>query len=157
MNRIFIAVFGLLPTLAIAQDGAQITIAEAIATRGALAALSGGYQKIIKDGANEHAIQTQYEFSPGVRAAIARDIVRLQAVLQPAMMEAQQALKAICPTGLTKCPDDAAEAYRKEEAASLKRTLVVDFVRLTEQDLALDKNPIPPETLAALGAAATFK
>ena len=134
-------------------ETAQITVRDANVALNALSAISAGNQRMSKDGAPP----AQFDFTPSVKLAIARDIARLRAALRPHIEEMQEIKTRLCPD---RDPEKCGAGEMAKLAAAGReidaRALSVDLVMLNESDFSLDRNAISPDVLSGLGAVAPF-
>lgn len=107
-----------------------LPVNDIVAVGNALVALDG-YDRAVKDGAQDRVIREPYKFSPGVRLTIARDLTTIKAVVADVQTAARGLDKAaIDKLGIEKQP--------------------LTLAPISAKDLSLDQNPIPPSVLSAL-------
>jgi hypothetical protein len=152
MKKIAIVAIVCLIATPVCAESRQIAMADAIAAISAIKAISAGTTKVIKEGGQDKSTPAPYDLSPATRASLAHDLIRLTDATHGPIAEMQAVIRDICPNGTERanCAIGARTLVDKEIATSEVRKIAVDIVELTEADLALDKNQIPIEVLAAL-------
>lgn len=119
----------------------------------ALTALDGA-QRVVPQGEDKPAavVFTAYEFSGKTRLAIARNVGALKAPLQAFEDTRQALLKQVSPGAPEKVagdPDLVAK-FALLWAEATKDPVTVDLTKLSEDELKLDANAVPPSILTAL-------
>ena len=113
----------------------------------ALQALDG-YMKIVKDGGTDKAVQVPYEFSANVRFVLAKNINSISAVSRDFTTARDALVRQFSDNG--KIPDSAMDAFDAAATEILDRDEEVKLSLLSQKDLKLDRNPVPPSVLARL-------
>ena len=117
----------------------KLTVNQAFSVSVGIDQLNKGATQIIKDGAKETQAQTPFAFGPGFRVALAVDASHISDAIGPA----QRALKAAREKLASAGGELDAEARKAIDAEAEKsaRNLEIDLAPITEDQLALDKNP----------------
>jgi hypothetical protein len=123
-------------------------IRDALMLAQALQALDGN-MKIVKDGGQDKAIRVPYEFSGNVRFAIAKNINAI-APVNRTFSDARNALVRQFSGGKEEVPAAAMPGFDAAVAELLDRDEEIETSPLSQLDLNLDKNPIPPSVVAGL-------
>ena len=127
-----------------------LTVNQAFSVSIGIDQLNKGATQIIKDGAKETQAQTPFAFGPGFRVALAVDASHISDAIGPA----QRALKAAREKLASAGGELDAEARKAIDAEADKigaQILEIDLAPITEDQLALDKNPgISAATIQAL-------
>ena len=125
----------------------KLTINQAFSVSIGIDQLNKGATQIIKDGARETQAQTPFAFGPGFRVALAVDASHISDAIGPAQRALKTAREKIGAE-----PD--AEARKALDAEAEKigaQILEIDLAPISEDQLALDKNPgISAATIQAL-------
>jgi hypothetical protein len=108
-----------------------------------------GYTKIVRDGGQDKPIHAPYEFSGNVRFAIAKNINAI-APVNRAFSEARNALVRQFSSGGEEVPAAAMPGFDAAVKELLDRDEDIQILPLSQLDLNLDKNPIPPTVVAGL-------
>ena len=128
----------------------KLTVNQAFSVSIGIDQLNKGATQIIKDGAKETQAQTPFAFGPGFRVALAVDASHISDAIGPA----QRALKAAREKLSGGGGELDAGARREIDAEAEKigaQILEIDLAPITEDQLALDKNPgISAATIQAL-------
>lgn len=129
----------------------KMKISEASALLSALSALDG-YERVIKEGGNEKSVRDSYKLGPA-RLTIARNIRALREVVED-FQRAQNAL-IIEESGGTGSVDpktnpEGAARVAVEIQKMVETEHAIALLPISEADLKLDVNPIPPSVLASL-------
>jgi len=128
----------------------KLTVNQAFSVSIGIEQLNKGATQIIKDGAKETQAQTPFAFGPGFRVALAVDASHISDAIGPA----QRALKAARDKLASGGGELDAEARKAIDAEAEKigaQILEIDLAPITEDQLALDKNPgISAATIQAL-------
>jgi len=128
----------------------KLTVNQAFSVSIGIEQLNKGATQIIKDGAKETQAQTPFAFGPGFRVALAVDASHISDAIGPA----QRALKAARDKLASGGGELDAEARKAIDAEAEKigaQILEIDLTPITEDQLALDKNPgISAATIQAL-------
>ena len=145
MLRYFLAL-SIMITPAFAADQKSMTIGEASDIFEGLTALDG-YKDVCKDGGNEKECVKHYKFAPGALTSIALDLT----ALRPIKISFDQSRNALIAQygGTVADKDKAAWLVDEEKLRSAKAPQIV-FSPLSQKDLNLDSNPIPPSVLALI-------
>lgn len=122
---------------------------EAIALLPALTSLDGR-QRVVLDGGVEKIVTEPYRFSANTRMAIARNVAALQAE-QVSFNAARNGIIMQMSGGAGKVPDDKVPAFQAELLSLMEADCDgVSMRKISEADLNLAENPIPPSVLAEL-------
>lgn len=128
----------------------KLTVNQAFSVSIGIDQLNKGATQIIKDGAKETQAQTPFAFGPGFRVALAVDASHISDAIGPA----QRALKAArekLSGGGGELDAEARKAIDAEAEKIGAQILEIDLAPITEDQLALDKNPgISAATIQAL-------
>jgi len=128
----------------------KLTVNQAFSVSIGIEQLNKGATQIIKDGAKETQAQVPFAFGPGFRVALAVDASHISDAIGPA----QRALKAARDKLASGGGELDAEARKAIDAEAEKigaQILEIDLAPITEDQLALDKNPgISAATIQAL-------
>ncbi len=128
----------------------KLTVNQAFSVSVGIDQLNKGATQIIKDGAKETQAQTPFAFGPGFRVALAVNASHISDAIGPA----QRALKAARDKLASGGGELDAEARKAIDAEAEKigaQILEIDLAPITEDQLALDKNPgISAATIQAL-------
>jgi hypothetical protein len=128
----------------------KLTVNQAFSVSVGIEQLNKGATQIIKDGAKETQAQIPFALSPGVRVALAVDASHISDAIGPA----QRALKAArdrLASGGGELDAEARKAIDVEAEKVGAQIVEIDLTPVTEDQLALDKNPgISPATIQAL-------
>lgn len=128
----------------------KLTVNQAFSVSVGIEQLNKGGTQIIKDGAKETTVQVPFALTPNVRVALAVDASHISDAIGPA----QRALKA-ARERLGAASGELDDASRKALDAEAEKigaqTVEVDLTPISEDQLALDKNPgISAATIQAL-------
>ena len=128
----------------------KLTVNQAYSVSVGIELLNKGATQIIKDGAKETQVQVPFSFNPGFRVALAVDAAHIADAIGPA----QRALKA-ARERLASAGGELDAEQRKAIDAEAERTgaqiVEIELTPITEDQLALDKNPgITAATIQAL-------
>lgn len=128
----------------------KLTVNQAFSVSVGIDQLNRGETRIVKDGAKETQAQIPFAFGPGFRVALAVDASHISDAIGPA----QRALKAARERLASSGGELDAEARKAVEAEAERigaQILEIDLAPITEDQLALDKNPgISAATIQAL-------
>ena len=128
----------------------KLTVNQAFSVSIGIEQLNKGATQIIKDGAKETQAQTPFAFGPGFRVALAVDASHISDAIGPA----QRALKAAREKLSSAGGELDAEARKAIDAEAEKigaQIVEIELAPITEEQLALDKNPgISAATIQAL-------
>ena len=126
----------------------KLTVNQAFSVSVGIEQLNKGATQIIKDGVKETQAQTPFAFGPGFRVALAVDASHISDAIGPA----QRALKAAREKlGAGELDAEARKALDAEAEKIGAQILEIDLTPITEDQLALDKNPgISAATIQAL-------
>lgn len=129
----------------------KMKVSEASALLSALSALDG-YDRVIKEGGNEKSVRDSYKLGPA-RMAVARNIRALREVVED-FQRAQNAL-IIEESGGTGSVDQKTNPEGAARVAVEIQKMVdteheISLISISEADLKLDVNPIPPSVLASM-------
>lgn len=128
----------------------KLTVNQAFSVSIGIEQLNKGATQIIKDGAKETQAQVPFALGPGFRVALAVDASHISDAIGPA----QRALKAAREKLASAGGELDAEARKALDAEAEKigaQILEIDLAPITEDQLALDKNPgISAATIQAL-------
>ena len=126
----------------------KLTVNQAFSVSVGIEQLNKGAAQIIKDGAKETQAQLPFAFGPGFRVALAVDASHISDAIGPA----QRALKtAREKLGAGELDAEARKALDAEAEKIGAQILEIDLTPITEDQLALDKNPgISAATIQAL-------
>jgi hypothetical protein len=128
----------------------KLTVNQAFSVSVGIEQLNKGATQIIKDGAKETQAQAPFAFGSGFRVALAVNASHISDAIGPA----QRALKAARERLASAGGELDAEARKAIDAEAEKigaQTLEIDLTPITEDQLALDKNPgISAATIQAL-------
>ena len=131
-------------------ESVKLTVNQAFSVSIGIEQLNKGATQIIKDGAKETQAQVPFAFGPGFRVALAVDASHISDAIGPA----QRALKAARDKLASGGGELDAEARKAIDAEAEKigaQILEIDLAPITEDQLALDKNPgISAATIQAL-------
>lgn len=116
---------------------------------GALSALDGT-PKVIVDGGRETVVTVPMTFTPNVRIAIARNIGALRAEHEKFDKNRAELVRQLSDNSGQVAVDRRGEYVTAFTALSHQETDEIAITRLTEADLNLGVNPVPPTVLAAL-------
>jgi hypothetical protein len=123
-------------------------IREILTAAAALNALDG-YTKVVKDGGLDKAVTVPYEFTANVRFSIAKNIAALGPVLRTFESSRKALIKQFSDGG-NEVPADAMAAFSEAPSELLDRDEEVSSAELSQADLNLERNPIPPSVIAGL-------
>lgn len=108
-----------------------------------------GYDRPIKDGANERSIRELYKFRGGLRLLIARNMVKLRAV-SDVFQAARNGLVREFADNSGSVPMSNMGAFLNEENEILKAPQQIELAEIVVRELKLDVNPIPASVLALI-------
>lgn len=152
MRRILIAVIAALAFSApLKAEPLKITVEQAWTIFNGLKALDG-YQDKLKDGERVTSINVSYKFGPGLRWAVAKNEIALQAVVETYQKAARAQHAELDSTRSLDPNSDAGKSLAEADAKLASEITTVDLVRLKQAEFNLDKNEIPPSVLAAISA-----
>ena len=128
----------------------KLTVNQAFSVSVGIDQLNRGATQIIKDGAKETQAQIPFAFGPGFRVALAVDASRISDAIGPAQRALKVARERLAPAGGE--PDVEARKALDAESEKIGAQIVeIDLTPITEDQLALDKNPgISAATIQAL-------
>ena len=129
----------------------QLTVQQILAASAALKALDT-YERVVREGSNERVVREPYRFGGAVRMALARIQAGLR-VHADAFDAAHDALVREISGGEAQIRPEMhgqQARFREEIGKVLAATHALDLPALTEADLRLDDNPLPPSVLVAL-------
>lgn len=141
------------------ENTTKVTVEQADRILNALAALDG-YQKVVKDGGQDKVVLVAYELSGNTRKLIAKDIDILTPVLRQYGKVRQGLVKQFFNRDVL--PASGSEEFQKmaqtdtfkkltdEVQKQLDAPVDEEVQKISDADLKLDTNPIPPSVLAAL-------
>ena len=142
--------YGLIVANSALAEPMKLTVNQAFSVSVGIDQLNKGATQIIKDGAKETQAQLPFAFGPGFRVALAVNASHISDAIGPA----QRALKAAREKLATAGGELDAEARKAIDAEAEKigaQILEIDLTPITEEQLALDKNPgISAATIQAL-------
>ena len=145
-----LALYGLIVASSALAEPVKLTVNQAFSVSVGIEQLNKGATQIIKDGAKETQAQTPFAFGPGFRVALAVDASHISDAIGPA----QRALKAARDKLASGGGELDAEARKAIDAEAEKigaQILEIELAPITEDQLALDKNPgISAATIQAL-------
>ena len=126
----------------------KLTVNQAFSVSVGIDQLNKGATQIIKDGVKETQAQTPFAFGPGFRVALAVNASHISDAIGPA----QRAIKAAREKlGAGQLDAEARKALDAEAEKIGAQILEIDLTPITEEQLALDKNPgISAATIQAL-------
>ena len=126
----------------------KLTVNQAFSVSVGIDQLNKGATQIIKDGVKETQAQTPFAFSPGFRVALAVNASHISDAIGPA----QRAIKAAREKlGAGELDAEARKALDAEAEKIGAQVVEIDLTPITEDQLALDKNPgISAATIQAL-------
>ncbi len=141
--------YGLIVANSALAEPMKLTVNQAFSVSVGIDQLNKGATQIIKDGAKETQAQAPFAFGPGFRVALAVDASHISDAIGPA----QRALKAAREklSGGGELDAEARKAIDAEAEKIGAQILEIDLAPITEDQLALDKNPgITAATIQAL-------
>jgi hypothetical protein len=142
--------YGLIVANSALAEPMKLTVNQAFSVSVGIEQLNKGATQIIKDGAKETQAQLPFAFGPGFRVTLAVDASHISDAIGPA----QRALKAAREKLASAGGELDAEARKAIDAEADKigaQILEIDLAPITEDQLALDKNPgISAATIQAL-------
>ena len=142
--------YGLIVANSALAEPMKLTVNQAFSVSVGIDQLNKGATQIIKDGAKETQAQAPFAFGPGFRVALAVDASHISDAIGPA----QRALKAArekLSGGGGELDAEARKAIDAEAEKIGAQILEIDLAPITEDQLALDKNPgITAATIQAL-------
>lgn len=110
------------------------------------------YERVVREGGTERVVREPYRFGGATRMTLARTQAALQAH-SDAFDKAHNALIRELANGQDHIPADAAgskQMFVEEIGKLLASEHPIEIAQLSEADLKLDDNPIPPSVLTAL-------
>jgi hypothetical protein len=134
----------------------ELSVREAAVLLRGLKALDG-YERVVKDGEKEKIVTEHYKFSPNFVWAMAKNHITLNKIME-AFDEARKVVtksvfngKIIKPD--TEKPDELALLTEANDQLDvfLDKKEEVELCYITQGELSLGENRIPPSHLAALG------
>jgi SUMO ligase MMS21 Smc5/6 complex component len=108
-----------------------------------------GRSKVVKEGSEEKIVVEPYVFSAQTRMALARNFAALQ-VEQQIYANARVGLAKQFADGKPEVPQERLADFQAELSKLLSDECGASLVVLTEVDLNLATNPLPPTVIAAL-------
>ena len=157
-KTIVVMMFVIMPMLSYAadqpaaHDSVQMTYAQAKSLLAGLTALDGA-QKVVTEGGQEHIVTTPYQLSGLTRGAIAYDEVSLQAIVDKENAELRVFARSIGATAATKNDSPEGMQFLTKQTDDGDKVVTVDLILLSQDELKLDVNAIPPSVLAAFDRA----
>lgn len=127
----------------------KLTYIAALECLDALSALDGT-PKLITDGGKETVVTMPMAFTPNVRIAIARNICALRAEKVNFETRRSEIARQLANGGERVAPENMGEYAEAINGLSREKTAELSVTRLSESDLNLSQNPIPPSVLANL-------
>ena len=126
----------------------KLTVNQAFSVSIGIEQLNKGATQIIKDGAKETQAQVPFAFGPGFRVALAVDASHISDAIGPAQRARKAARERLGAGELDAEQRKALEAQAEKIDAQI---VEIDLTPITEDQLALDKNPgISAATIQAL-------
>lgn len=155
MNKFIILASILFATSAFAESK-NYTVNDLFNLSNGLNEINKGYTKIVKDGPKETPVPEQFDFTPSVKISFAKNIVRVSSALEPIQKEIQAIRNSLC--GKTNCTkQEDIDNLNKEIMKISQKTVSLDLIELSENDLKLDVNKeISPVTLNQLKSILPF-
>lgn len=136
-------------------DETTLTVNNALALKAALAEMSAGAPTVIKDGERQSVAMQPFTLTPAVRAALAKDTLRLDAALETSMKELRALGQKLCPND--KCDDESRAERDRQSQAIGDRKLALDLIPFTESELNMEKNAgLTPRLLGMLSPLLPF-
>jgi hypothetical protein len=151
-NAVFIITL-LLSSVAWAGEPINLTIQQTRELYIALSALDG-YDKVVKDGANEKIVKTPYVFGGGLRLAIGRNLLAIAPTVQ-AFDKANRELALQYSNGKDKLEGEPLVKFQNESQKMGEAKTTADLIKIKPSELKLDENPIPGSAIAGLQAILT--
>lgn len=151
--------FLLIFALAFPASAEEITLSvdRAIALRNALSSLDG-YERAVKDGANERIIKESYKFDPGARWAMSKNITALTPIFDSYRVAVNATIASIAGSKGKIDPGTTEEVEFNRQREELGKAMVtVDVVMLKQEELKAEVNPIPPLILSFVSPVITQK
>lgn len=141
------------------ENTVKITMEQADRVLNGLTALDG-YPKVIKDGGQDKAVTISYELSGNTRKLIAKDMD----LVMPALKRYGKVRQGLVKQYLDRdtVPDVRSDEYAKLAATEkfkqlsdelqklLDQPIDEELTKISDADLKLDVNPIPPSVLSML-------
>jgi hypothetical protein len=153
-NNMKIVAYALVTLFALAgaalAEPVKLTVNQAFSVSVGIDQLNKGATQIIRDGAKETQAQTPFAFGPGFRVALAVDASHISDAIGPAQRALKAARERLAPAG-GELDAEARKALDAEAEKIGAQILEIDLAPITEDQLALDKNPgISAATIQAL-------
>jgi hypothetical protein len=131
-------------------DPIKLTVNQAFSVSVGIDQLNKGATQIIKDGAKETEARVPFAFSAAFRVALAVDASHISDAIGPAQRALKAARERLAPGG-GELDAEARKAIDAEAEKIGAEILEIDLAPITEDQLALDKNPgISAATIQAL-------
>ena len=128
----------------------KLTVNQAFSVSIGIEHLNRGATQIIKDGAKETSVQVPFAFGPGLRVALAVDASHISDAIGPAQRALKSARERLASAG-GELDAEARKAIDAEAEKIGAQILEIDLTPITEDQLALDKNPgVSAATIQAL-------
>ena len=118
----------------------KLTVNQAASVSFGIGLLDKGFDEPAKNDGKDVILHRPFAFSPAVRVALAIDASRISDAIGPAQRALKAAREKLAPTG----GELDAEARKALEAEAEKigaQILEIDLAPISEDQLALDKNP----------------
>lgn len=90
-----------------------------------------------------------YHFDPEVRVTIAHDLFAIRSIVAN-YTATREAMISKYAQGTNKVPENEVAAFNAEDRKILSQTFDIAFLHITQEQLKLEQNDIPPGTLALL-------
>jgi hypothetical protein len=148
--RILFVILSLFLATPVLAEPIKLTVNQAFSVSVGIDQLNKGATQIIKDGAKETQAQTPFALSPAFRVALAVDASHISDAIGPAQRALKAARERLAPGG-GELDAEARKAIDAEAEKIGAEILEIDLAPITEDQLALDKNPgISAATIQAL-------
>ncbi len=108
-----------------------------------------GRPRVVRDGGQERVVIEPYTLSAPTRMAIARNIASLSAEEQAFNAARQSLIRQFCNAD-GEIPVEQRKDFESEIKSMLESETEAKLVLLSEADLQIGVNPIPPSVLASL-------
>lgn len=109
-----------------------------------------GYDRAVKDGANERIVNEKYKFERGFRSAMSRNMSALKPIIEAFDKERQALQVEYGAHNCTATPSPECIKFNIEERRLLALEHKASLFTIAEAELKLDQNPIPIAILSAL-------
>lgn len=150
MKKVFVVVSAMMFASSAYAETKTYTINDLFTLANGLGTINNGFSKIVKDGGKESIVPEQFDFTSNVKIVLAKNLVRVTNVLEPIQKEAKAVRETLCKKTNCSKPEEI-EVLNKEMEKLTDKSVPVDLIELTENDLNLSVNKeISPVVLRQL-------